>query len=232
MLVFGASGAVGQAIVGASLASGWATFGVSRRLPVASGSQGVRWVAYNPFAEPPQSLDIGEARFDAVCWAQGGNATDSIYDIDLDLHQNLYNANCLYVIKTLSELIRLDRLSSAGARLCVVSSIWQDVARSNKLSYTMTKAALGGLVRSTAVDLGADGHLINAVLPGVLDTPMTRANLKPEQLRRVEQSTLFDRLPDLQSVATLVTFLCSNNNQSVTGQSVAVDLGFTYAHLL
>jgi NAD(P)-dependent dehydrogenase (short-subunit alcohol dehydrogenase family) len=232
MLVFGATGAVGQAVVAASLARGWETVGVSRGRSTASCRHDVRWVAYDPFAEPDHGPDIGDEPFDAVCWAQGANATDSIQTVDLDIHESLYRANCTYVVKTLSRLLKLGGLSLTGARLCVVSSIWQDVARGEKLSYTMTKAALGGLVRSTAVDLAADGHLMNAVLPGVLDTPMTRANLKPEQLRRVQESTLFDRLPDLQSVAALVAFLCSADNQSVTGQSVAVDLGFSHARLI
>ncbi|MBA3050275.1 SDR family NAD(P)-dependent oxidoreductase, partial [Brevundimonas sp.] len=119
-----------------------------------------------------------------------------------------------------------------GARLCVVSSIWQERARQSKLSYTMTKAALGGFVRSASVDLAADGHLINAVLPGVLDTPMTHAAMAPEQVQRVAQATLFNALPTPDGIARLVGFLCSDQNTVVTGQSITADLGFSHVRLV
>jgi Dehydrogenases with different specificities (related to short-chain alcohol dehydrogenases) len=66
----------------------------------------------------------------------------------------------------------------------VISSIWQNIARQNKLSYCVTKAALQGLIQSLMIDLGSAGHLVNAVLPGVLDTQMTRNNLLAEQLQK------------------------------------------------
>ena len=123
-------------------------------------------------------------------------------------------------------------LSPGGARLAVVSSIWQERARADKLSYTVTKAAVGGLVRSAAVDLGTAGHLVNGVLPGVLDTPMTAANLSVAQIADVAGKTTLGRLPDLDTLAELICFLCSAENNSISGQSVAVDLGMSNAHLL
>ncbi len=132
----------------------------------------------------------------------------------------------------MSALVTAGLLAASGARLTVVSSIWQERARAHKLSYTVTKAAIGGLVRSAAVDLGAEGHLVNGVLPGVLDTPMTAANLSPDQLTAIKGKTTLDRLPDLASVADLICFLCSAENTSISGQSIAVDLGMSNAHLI
>jgi NAD(P)-dependent dehydrogenase (short-subunit alcohol dehydrogenase family) len=69
-------------------------------------------------------------------------------------------------------------------------------------------------------------------MPGVLETPMTMANLTLQQISEVKAATPFDRLPDLDSVTGLVAFFCSKENSSVTGQSVAVDLGFSNACLI
>lgn len=96
----------------------------------------------------------------------------------------------------------------------------------------MTKAALQGLVLSAAADLGKDGYLINAILPGALDTPMTRKNLAPEQLERLQSATLFNRLPTLADVGSLAYFLCSEGNTSITGQFIATDLGFSHVRIL
>jgi hypothetical protein len=96
----------------------------------------------------------------------------------------------------------------------------------------MTKAALSGLVLSAAADLAGDGHLINAVLPGALDTPMTRKNLAAAQIGTLSSATGFGRLPALGDVASLVLFLCSPQNSGITGQFIAADLGFSNVRLL
>ncbi|KSB88850.1 dTDP-4-dehydrorhamnose reductase [Caulobacter vibrioides] len=230
ILVFGASGAIGAEICDRALARGWSVQGLARK----AGEPGATSrLAFDPFEGP--SLDEvlpADARFDAVVWAQGANLTDSVSDFDEEAHLALYRVNCLYVLRTLKSLLDGSRLRQGGARLCVISSIWETRARQTKLSYTVTKAAVGGLVRSAAIDLAADGHLINGVLPGVLNTPMTYANLSPEQLGRIEQATPFNRLPSVTTVADLVGFLASPENTSISGQSLTVDLGFTNVRLL
>ena len=231
LLLFGASGALGQAIANMACAGGWSVTGVSRSQR--SDTADRTWVRYDPAGDGFSPLDFGSGGpFDAVCWAQGANRQDSVQDFDAVASAELYEANCLYVARSLNELLAANLLSPAGARLCVVSSIWQERARQTKLSYSMTKAALGGLVRSASVDLAADGHLINAVLPGVLDTPMTHAALAPEQVRRVAQATPFNALPTPEGIARLVGFLCSDQNTVVTGQSITADLGFSNARLV
>jgi len=231
LLLFGASGAVGQAVADVADAGGWSVTSVSRSpRPAAAGRS---WICYDPAGDGFPSADFAaHGPFDAVCWAQGANRQDSVQDFDAAASAELYEANCLYVARSLNELLTANLLSPTGARLCVVSSIWQERARQTKLSFTMTKAALGGLVRSASVDLAADGHLINAVLPGVLDTPMTHAAMAPEQVRRVAQATLFNAIPTPEGIARLVGFLCSDQNTVVTGQSITADLGFSNVRLV
>ena len=232
LLVFGVTGAIGAAAAEAAMERGWTVVGASRAGRRDGTSEGHDIIRYDPFAEDGAGAPEWGDAFDAVCWAQGANAADSVRDVTEASHLELYRANCVFVLLSLRDLLAAGKLSASGARLCVVSSIWQDRARQNKLSYTMTKAAIGGMVRSASVDLAADGHLINAVLPGVIDTPMTRQNLSAEQLDRVQSATPFGRLASLASVAEAIGFFCSSANTGVTGQSVTVDMGFSNAHLL
>jgi NAD(P)-dependent dehydrogenase (short-subunit alcohol dehydrogenase family) len=166
-----------------------------------------------------------------VCWAQGANRNDSVYDVSVESHLAIYNANCTYILVTLQALLAAGLLER-GSRLCVISSIWQEMARQNKLSYCMSKSALRGLVLSAAADLAKDGHLINAVLPGALDTPMTRANLSAEQIGRLEGATQFGALSQLRDVASLVCYLCGAENTGVTGQFIAADLGYSRVRIV
>jgi 3-oxoacyl-[acyl-carrier protein] reductase len=230
LLLFGASGAIGNGMCSQFNKQGWDVVSVTRTLrenPVNS-----RVIVIDPLDEKydPAIFDTA-APYSAVIWAQGANLNDSVYTVNAEENIDLYRANCLFIVITLRTILDR-RLLAPGARLCVISSIWQTIARQNKLSYGMTKAALQGLVLSAAADLGKDGYLINAILPGALDTPMTRQNLTPEQIDLLQSATLFGRLPTPADVSSLAFFLCSDANTSITGQSIAVDLGFSHVRIL
>jgi 3-oxoacyl-[acyl-carrier protein] reductase len=233
LLLFGASGAIGGAILDAAVARGWQVTAVSRHAAAGevSGDQ-VQWVAADPL-EPGFSADMLRlgAAYTCVTWAQGANLNDSLYDVDVAKHLEIYNANCTYILVTLQTLLKAGLLER-GSRLCVISSIWQEMARQNKLSYCMSKAALRGLVLSAAADLAKDGHLINAVLPGALDTPMTRRNLSAEQIGKLEGGTQFGKLSQLGDVASLTCYLCSAENTGITGQFIAADLGYSRVRII
>lgn len=165
-------------------------------------------------------------RLDAVVWAQGLNATDSLLSFNEADFAAVMEANVAFVARTLARLLDLDRLATP-ARLCVISSIWQEQARTNKFSYTVSKAAVAGLLRSAAADLGPRDVLINAVLPGVVDTPMSRAHLSPAQITSITSACPLGRLPTPEDVAAAVAFLVGADNQAITGQSLTVDGGFS-----
>lgn len=232
LLLFGASGAIGGSVIYQARARGWSVTAVTRGAAPERGDPLVAWRKWDAMAIDGADAIAGDGPFDAVCWAQGANLSDSLLDFDTDRHLALYNANVLSVLRSAAALVAGKLLQASGARLVVVSSIWQERARGDKLSYAVTKAALGGLVRSASVDLGHSGHLINAVLPGVLDTPMTRANLTAEQVAAVSAKTTLGRLPDLTTLAQMILFLCSRDNQAISGQSIAVDLGMSNVSLL
>ena len=231
LLLFGATGAIGTATRNFFKKNGWRVTGVSRAKTPNEGD-----MVWTPFDASEDNKIISEklrqnGPFDAVCWAQGANCTDSIYSFDVNQHQALYEANVLFVLSTLKRLLEEDALEKPS-RLCIVSSIWQNRARQSKLSYCVTKSALKGVVLSLATDLAIDGHLINAVLPGVLDTPMTQANLRPDQIVHVTEQTKFGRLPTLDDVSSAIYSLCSVENTGVTGQFVEVDLGFSNVRVI
>jgi NAD(P)-dependent dehydrogenase (short-subunit alcohol dehydrogenase family) len=78
-----------------------------------------------------------------------------------------------------------------------------------------------------AIDMAGHGFAINAVLPGVIDTPMTRANLSAEQIARVEAETVGGLLATAQDVARAVSWLVDSQSRGVNGQSIVVDNGWS-----
>jgi 3-oxoacyl-[acyl-carrier protein] reductase len=229
VIVFGASGSIGQAICAHFEAQKYLVVGVGRSKNAEHSI--IQWNGDAKVLNDSIGLLLGNARVDAVVWAQGMNFNDDIDTFDLSEHLKMYEANVTYILSTLRALTDFDLLQEY-ARLCVISSIWQNIARQNKLSYCVTKSALQGLVQSLSVDLGKQGKLINAVLPGALDTAMTRANLSQEQITRLESITPLGSLPNLNDVTSLVAYLCSPQNTGITGQFIAADRGFSNARIL
>lgn len=232
ILILGATGAIGAALVTRFQLEGWYVVAANRNqgngIP---RCEGLRSISVDPFADSfLTALDGNTDMFHAVVWAQGANCSDSIRNLDLAEHDRIYRANVTYILASLQRLL-VEGLLADGARLCVISSIWQNIAKQNKLSYTISKSALQGLVQSLAIDLGREGFLINAVLPGALDTPMTRANLSAAQIDALEAMTPLNSLPQMDDVCGLVVYLCSQSNTGITGQFIAADRGFSYARI-
>ena len=217
-LVFGASGALGQAVVARFMGLGIAVARGSRSARTESG-----WLdtSVDGWASSLEGADVTR-----VVWAQGANASGSVLDESVNDLEGLFQANVVYVVQTLQNLLERDLLSES-ARLCIVSSIWQNIARDNKLAYVTTKAAVGGLVRSLAADLGPRGIAVNAVLPGVVDSPMTRQFVSTEVLSRIEHETPLRRLVRADEVANVVEWLTGPGSSGVTGQSLVVDQGWS-----
>ena len=223
-LVLGANGALGAACAEALVREGAVVHRSSRR-----GGEGL--IAVD--GSCPGGLDEldGLPPLDAVVWAQGANRNDEVTGFDVEAFREVMEANVTFVLATLHRLHDSGRLR-APARLVVLSSIWERAARPGKLSYTVSKAAVGGLVRAVATDLAPEGHLVNAVLPSVTDTPMTRAVLSSEQIATTEAATGFNRLIEPRDVAEATAWLCSPANRSITGQSITVDLGLCHVRHL
>jgi 3-oxoacyl-[acyl-carrier protein] reductase len=223
-LVFGGNGAIGSAIVELYESLNYSVW-TTTRSDVLGGNQVIQ-ITGN--AKTDVSIIEKLPAMDAIIWAQGVNLNDSVLDMKTEELREVLEANTVFVATTMNLLVSSGRAIS-GTRMCVVSSIWQEIIRKNKLSYSVSKAALGALVKSSAIDLAEKGIFVNAVLPGVLDTPMTNSVLSQQQLADIKESTGFGRLVTPGEIACVVQFLCSDSNLGISGQSIVVDLGFSNA---
>jgi 3-oxoacyl-[acyl-carrier protein] reductase len=163
--------------------------------------------------------------FDAVIWAHGHNFNDTINTFDCNKFSEILEINVSYILKTLNVLLNNKRLNT-GAKLAIISSIFEETTRPSKLSYTISKSALSGLVKNVSYDLSEYNMLINNVLLGVINNEMTLSTLSSDNLEFIKNYTGFNRLLTLNDVYNTVKFLIIDNT-AITGQSIKVDLGFT-----
>ncbi|MGH3136313.1 MAG: SDR family NAD(P)-dependent oxidoreductase [Gaiellaceae bacterium] len=115
-----------------------------------------------------------------------------------------------------------------GSSIVNMASINSFVAWENDAPYTATKGAVLQFTRALALELAPRQIRVNAVCPGVIDTPLTDAFLSladdPEALRREYAATSpMNRMGTAREVANCVLFLASDEASFVTGSALLVD---------
>jgi NAD(P)-dependent dehydrogenase (short-subunit alcohol dehydrogenase family) len=113
-------------------------------------------------------------------------------------------------------------------RIVNISSIGADLALMNRGVYCATKAGVGQLTRCLALEWGPLGITVNAVGPGITETPLTRGYLDADPVRR---QTMLDKIPlrrlgQPDDMAGAVLFLASDLAGYITGQTLYVDGGW------
>jgi 3-oxoacyl-[acyl-carrier protein] reductase len=116
----------------------------------------------------------------------------------------------------------------AGGSCTVISSIDSAAPVIGLSHYSAAKAGCEALVRSAALELGHRGVRCNAVLPGVVRTPLMAATLDREGVGDAfVRQTPLGRIADGEDIADVVTFLASEAARWITGVSLPVDGGMS-----
>lgn len=105
-----------------------------------------------------------------------------------------------------------------------ISSMWGQVGASCEVHYSAAKAAVIGLTRALAKEVGPSGIRVNCIAPGVIQTEMN-GNLTPETLEALKEETPLELLGDPADVAKAAWFLTSEDSAFITGQVLGVNGG-------
>jgi NAD(P)-dependent dehydrogenase (short-subunit alcohol dehydrogenase family) len=124
--------------------------------------------------------------------------------------------------------LRQMRTQGTGA-IVNCSSLGGLVGQAGRASYHATKHGVIGLTKSAAMDYAPRGIRINAVCPGVIDTPMSSGMIEnqPDAMREVIRDQPIGRPGRPEEVAAAAIWLCSPAASLVLGVALPVDGGFT-----
>jgi NAD(P)-dependent dehydrogenase (short-subunit alcohol dehydrogenase family) len=221
LLIFGSTGTLGGAILDKYRAEKWDVTCAVRKV-----------VNDCDIQLPLTSAVLGNKKFDAVVFAQGANVNGSAMQTGTKELNELFEANVTVIAESVSTLMGADAIKEGG-RVVILSSLWEQFTRQEKFAYSVTKAAVGGLVRSLAVDLGRQKKiLVNGILPGIVNSPMVARTLSPEQIANVVSQTPVGDLATPVDVANSVYMFGSSLNTGISGQSIFVDRGFSVARTI
>lgn len=233
VFITGGSRGIGAACVRAFAAAGWQvafTYRVSRETAGALADEtGALALCADLHEEAAIHRAAAEARGyfgppDAVVCNAGIAEQKLFQDItDADWHRML-DVNLLGAVRTIRALLP-DLLHRKSGSIVTVSSVWGQVGASCESHYAASKAALIGLSKSLAQELGPSGIRVNCVAPGVIDTEMNAMH-SGETMRELAGQTPLGRIGTAAEVADSVLYLCSERASFITGQVLGVTGGF------
>lgn len=154
-----------------------------------------------------------------------GTAQQKLFcDIDDDDYAHMMDSNVhsafLCCQTVLPEMIRQKQ-----GKIILISSMWGTVGASCEVHYSMAKAAVNGLAKALAKELAPSNIQVNAIAPGVIQTPMHVALPQETQRLLLEESPM-GRFGTPKEVAALALFLASESADFITGQVIGIDGGF------
>jgi NAD(P)-dependent dehydrogenase (short-subunit alcohol dehydrogenase family) len=241
-VVTGGGGAIGRAVAHALAAAGYAVAVLDASADAAEDTAGALDAPAHAFAVDVRDADAvdaavaeAEQRLGAIAAAvtcAGVIETEPLLELAPDVWQRTLDVNLNGTFFTFQAAGR--RMVAAGTKgaLVGISSISARGPRPSNPAYAASKIGVISVVRSTAAALAPSGIRVNAVVPGVIDTEMTR-HLHEERARAagitVDESlaAMVEKIPlglvgTPDMVADVVAFLVSDAARYVTGQSLNV----------
>lgn len=118
-----------------------------------------------------------------------------------------------------------EMISRKKGSIVLISSMWGQTGASCEAAYSAAKAAVTGLVKALAKELGPSGIRVNTVSPGAVDTDML-ACYSAEDKEALRRETPLERLGTPEDIAESVEFLSSERASFITGIDLPVNGGF------
>lgn len=119
--------------------------------------------------------------------------------------------------------------SNDQASFIFMSSVMGILGQAGKIGYCATKAAVLGMVKAAAIELSKRKIRVNAILPGIVNTPMTANLFNQLTEENVKQITAMHPLGlgEVEDVVPMISFLISDQSRWITGQNFIVDGGYS-----
>ncbi|MBM4265355.1 MAG: SDR family oxidoreductase [Deltaproteobacteria bacterium] len=124
-----------------------------------------------------------------------------------------------------SQLAARHMKAGGGGAIVNIGSVSAHGIRSGPPAYAAAKAGLEGLTRNAAIELGRDGIRVNLIVLGTIESEWLLQRKTADELEEMRSSTLTGRLGRPEDVASVVSFLVSENAGHVTGQLFSVSGG-------
>ncbi len=161
---------------------------------------------------------------DALICNAGTSWTGLLQDMTADEWDDLFAVHVRGAFLTTRAFLP-GMISRQSGSILYISSMWGQAGASCEAAYSACKAALIGLTKALAKEVGPSGVRVNCVCPGVIETDMMRGYSEGD-LNALREDTPLGRLGTPQDVASAALFLSGPGASYITGQALGVNGGF------
>lgn len=169
-----------------------------------------------------QSIEKNYGRLDVLVNNAGIIRDNMIWNMDAADFDQVINVNLKGTWLMCREAARKMKEQNSGRIINISSRAW--MGNRGQTNYAASKAGVVGLTRSLALELGKYNVAVNAVAPGLIDTPLTE-KIKKEALDKLIEAQPTKTMGRPEDVANMVSFLASEKTNFITGQTLYVDGG-------
>ena len=145
-------------------------------------------------------------------------------DIPAEEWQHLFDVNVTGMFHC-CQCVLPQMIRRHSGKIINISSIWGMTGASCEVAYSSTKAAVIGLTRALAKEVGPSSIQVNCIAPGVIDTDMNE-DLDAQALAALKEETPLGVLGTPQDIAHAILFLASDEARFITGQVLSPNGGF------
>ena len=147
---------------------------------------------------------------------------DAIWNMSSENFDLVMNINLKGTWLMCREAAKVFKQQCSGRIINISSRAW--LGNFGQSNYSASKAGIVALTRVLALELGKYNVLVNAVAPGLIDTPLTQ-KLEKHVLEKLIEAQPTKTIGKPKDVANVVAFLASKHTQFITGQTIYVDGG-------
>lgn len=234
VVVTGASGGIGVKITDAFAHCGKNVVAVYNKNPdsvsalCAQYSNAVGFKAdVSSSAEVKSLFDFVSARFGGadILVNNAGIAQQKLFtDITDEDFTRMFDVNVRGVFNCCRAALPF-MIHNKRGRIINISSMWGISGASCEVHYSSSKAAVIGMTKALAKEVGPSGITVNCIAPGLIDTPMN-SSLDKSTVSQLCDETPVGRIGTPQDIANAVLFLSKDESSFITGQVLSVDGGF------
>lgn len=154
-----------------------------------------------------------------------GVASSGLFqDISFEKWNRILNVNLNGVYHCTQEVLP-DMIARHEGKIINISSIWGMVGASNEVAYSTSKAAVIGMTKALAKEVGPSNIKVNCIAPGIIMTDMV-SDYSLEEFDAIRAQIPLGKIGSTEDIANLALFLCSDMSNYITGQVISPNGGW------
>ena len=154
-----------------------------------------------------------------------GIASSALFqDTSFEEWNRLMNVNLNGVFHCTQEVLP-DMIARHDGKIINISSIWGMVGASNEVAYSASKAAVIGMTKALAKEVGPSNIKVNCIAPGIVMTDMV-SEYSLEEFDAIREQIPLGKIGSTEDIANLALFLCSDMSNYITGQVISPNGGW------